>query len=125
MGGRDLGTYWLRVEFENGDGYFYKYETGACYTNGANSCSPLTAFRIPPTWENEEDMISTIEFSWNEGNYSCDCNRVNIFLQEAHQRDPINDDSGICSGVTLRLKRLTLIAPDNREIELHVDDYQV
>lgn len=109
--GKDLGTYHIRVELWDGRGWIAKWPTGARYTNGSGSCHPLTAFRIEPTWDSEDDMIGTMLFQFQENNWSCDCNRV-LDLARAEQReDP--DNGNVClGGPTLRIKRFTIIRPD-------------
>lgn len=105
---RDLGTYHVRVEYYGGDGYIMEYGTGARYIGGGRgSCVPLTAVRIPPTWESEQNLIECIRFQFGENNYSCDCNRK-LFLDHAHQREP----GDYPCGETVRIKKLSIIDPE-------------
>jgi len=107
---QDLGTYHLKVEFEDGRGYIQKFSTGMRFTHGRNNCHPLTARPIKPTWESEEDLLDTMKFMYLDGNYSCDCNKK-LFLADASQTD-VTD--GEC-GDEIRLKRLTVILPNGSE----------
>lgn len=111
----DLGTYFLRIELEGGDGFIQEIKTGWRYTDGSGSSSPLSAHRIPPTWKDEQDLIDTMLYLYLEGNYSCDCNKT-IFLQDAHQikRDSIMDASIKCGDI-MEIMRITLITPDQKE----------
>jgi hypothetical protein len=103
----DLGTYHFRVVFDNNDGFIQEVHTGSRYTYGRNNTHPLTAERIGPTWNSESEMFQTMLFSFQEGNYSCDCNRKS-FLDDAHQREDQNYDCGD----TLVIKEITAIRPD-------------
>lgn len=114
---RDLGTYHVRVEFEDGNGFLMDWKTGARYTGGADGCSPLNAARIGPTWESEDDLAGTIQYMFTDGNYSCDCNK-RLFLARAHQQDEPDD---LDCGDTLTINRLTLIRPDGSEREIEVE----
>jgi len=111
---RDLGTYWLRVEFLDGRGYLQKWETGRRYTKGTESLKPLDATVIEPIWGSEDDLFQTMIHSYMDGNYSCDCNKA-LFLARAYQQ---NGTLNIPCGATMELKRLTSIRPDGSEHEL-------
>lgn len=111
MKGKDLGTYHVKVEFENERGYIQEYSTGLRFTHGDDSVSPLTATMMVPIWESEEELIHCIVFSYTENNYSCDCNR-RLFIARAYQEDEPEDRG--CSE-DIKLKRLTLIRPDATE----------
>lgn len=108
--GKDLGTYHLKVEFENGDGYIQTWETGARYTLGTRDWQPLVSLRIEPTWTDEEDLFSTMEFIYTDGSYSCDCNKGDFLARSKQQSDP-----DLKCGNTLKLKRLTAIRPSGEE----------
>lgn len=108
---RDLGTYYIRVELQNGEGYIERINTCARYTSGRGDIHPLNARRINPTWEDEADLESTLVFSYTENNNSCDCNKL-LSLDRANQ---IDSEEDYPCGDTLVLRRLTLIRPDGSE----------
>lgn len=110
---KDLGTYYARIEFEGGDGFIYKWNTGSRYTKGSEGCSPLNADRINPTWKDEYDLAGTMLFMFTEGNYSCDCNKQD-FLDQAHQIERPDGFDSPC-GEKIKLQRLTMIRPDGSE----------
>jgi len=113
---KDLGTYHVRVEFEDGQGFIYKWGTGRRYMYGRGPCSPLGATTIKPGWVDEQDLFKSIVFIFTDGNYSCDCNK-RAFLARANQEDEPERDADIC-GDTILLKRLTAIRPDGSEVLL-------
>jgi hypothetical protein len=106
----DIGTYHVRVELEDGRGWIQRYNTGARYTHGRGLNSPLTASRMNPVWETEEDLIGTIVFHFIENNGSCDCNKKQC-LADAEQAEEWDDECGD----TMPVKRLTLIRPEGSE----------
>lgn len=110
--GKDIGTYHLRVEFENARGFYYAIKTGARYTGGTESVSPLNSQPIPATFDGEEELISAELYLWTEGNYSCDCN-LSRFIAEAYGRP--KPENPKC-GNTIKLKNLALIRPDASEL---------
>ena len=113
--GKDLGTYHVRVEFENARGYLEEWPTGNRLTDGRGAWHPLDANRITPTWDDEADMISTIIYGFLEDDFSCDCNRKQAIARAYNEEQP--EDDYPC-GVTIKLKRLVLIRPDWSEVEL-------
>lgn len=113
---KDLGTYYLRVEFEDGRGYIQSWQTGARYTNGAGEVSPLDAFRINPTWDDELDVFHMMQYAYEEGNYSCDCNRQLFWLRSQQRLDEAEED--MPCGDTIKLRMLTAIRPDGTELQL-------
>ena len=115
---KELGTYFVKMELVGGDGCFYRWETGARYTNGTESCSPLDADRMQCGYDNEQELFEGIEFMFTEGNYSCDCNR-RLFLARAHQQDDPGDGEDNPCGDTMILERLTAIRPDGSEVILY------
>lgn len=117
---RDLGTYYLRVEFTDGRGYISRWGTGARYTGGTPEVSPLEAGRIGCTWSDESDLFSTMKFQYLENNWSCDCNRLLDLARAYHQEEP--EDTGSCKGTSIFLKRLTAIRPDGSECLLWEGD---
>lgn len=110
MNGKDLGTYHLRVEFEDGLGYIEQWNTGMRFTHESNHVHPLTASVMVPPWGSEDELFSTMEFCYTEGNYSCDCNRKS-FLDQASR---IEDNDYEC-GHIIQLCKLTVIRPDGTE----------
>jgi hypothetical protein len=108
--GVDLGTYHVKVEFVNKPGFYMEFSTGCRYTHGTTGIHPLSAYKINPIYDNENDLIRNIVYMFTEGNYSCDCNLA-AFIAQAHQRD----DPNMPCGDTIELKRLTLIRPDGSE----------
>lgn len=115
MKGKDLGTYYLRVELMDGRGWIGTWGTSARYTHGTADVSPIDAQRIPPTWASETELFECMVYQYLEGNDSCDCNKV-LFLSSAYQQDiPKNTPCGD----TMKLKRLTAIRPDGSEYILY------
>lgn len=112
---KDLGTYHVRVELEDGRGWLQEWTTGWRYTNGYHGWFPLNGQPIGPTWEDDADVLHAIEYLFMEGNYSCDCNRA-LFLEYAQQKD--GEDVDHPCGDTIMLKRLTAIRPDRSEVVL-------
>lgn len=112
---KDLGTYYVRVVFEDGSGFIMAWETGARYSLGRECWHPLTAKRSEPLWESEDNLLRSIEFMFTAGNYSCDCN-LKDFIDNAHQ---IKVSGNEC-GNTMKIKTLTAIRPDGSECELSV-----
>lgn len=110
MNTKDLGTYYLKVMFEDGRGYIEKYNTGRRYYDGRNDCHPLDAKSIDPVWTCEEDLIHGMTFNYIEGNFSCDCNRK-MLLAHAAQKECEDDNCGH----DIKLKSLTIIRPDGSE----------
>ena len=108
---KDLGTYHLKVELEDGRGWIQQWNTGARYMKGSGSCHPLDADRISPTWRDEQELFESMCWMYLEGNYSCDCNK-RLFLARAHQQG--EPEKSPC-GDTMTLKRLTAIHPDGIE----------
>lgn len=108
--GRDLGTYYVRVEFMDGSGFFLKWETcGRWLPNHPwrADCTTLDSWWQPPAWESEDDLASTAVYMFLDGSYSCDCNR-RAFLAYAIDEDNPHAECGD----TLILKRLDLFRPD-------------
>lgn len=120
MAGKDLGTYHVRVEFVDGQGFLMEWNTSRRYMYGSGSCSPLDAKVIEPVWEDEHDLFESIVYMFTEGNYSCDCNR-RAFLARAYQQEEPEGDDDMC-GDTMLLKQLTAIRPDGTEEILWVRD---
>jgi len=114
MNTKDLGTYHVKVTFQDGRGYIYTWRTARRYTKGTANVSPLDAEIIPPPFENEQQVLEAILYNFTEGNYSCDCNRLN-FLEDAHQQSRTEDPA---CGNTIKLSSLLVITPDGREIKL-------
>ena len=110
--GKDLGTYWLRVEFEDRRGYIEKWETGRRFTNGTESWKPLEGALIEAPWADEQCIFSAMEYQYTDGNYSCDCNKSS-FLARAYQQE---EPADVPCGETMTLRRLTAIRPDGSEM---------
>ena len=118
MNPKDLGTYHVKVELINGDGFIMEYKTGMRFSHGSGGVHPLNATPIPPTWESEDHLISTTVFMFTEGNYACECN-LKAFLDRAHQRDEQDYECG-CGGVNpLGPLQMTLIRPDASELVIY------
>lgn len=109
--GKDIGTYWLRVEFEDGRGYLEKWETGRRYTHGEESWKPLEGSLIDAPWADEQEIFYAMEYQYIYGDCSCDCNK-SIFLAKAYQQD---EPEALPCGDTMTLRRLTAIRPDGGE----------
>ena len=122
--GKDLGTYHLRVELEDGRGWIERWDTGPRHDYGTQSLAGggqgmarLNATRKPPLWDEEEDLVETMLYAHTEGNSSCDCNKAR-FLARAYQQAEPEDPP---CGNTMRLKRLTVIRPDASEFVIRSD----
>jgi hypothetical protein len=113
--GKDLGTYHVEVNTSHG-GFIYRWNTNGRFTHGTVSVSPMNAAWIPPSWDDEEDLISTIIFMFTEGNYSCDCN-LQRFLDNSKG---ITDGDYEC-GDDIELISLTLIRPDGSKRVLELE----
>ena len=111
---KDLGTYYLRVEFKGGDGYIQRWDTAHRYTNGMGNEQPLDASYIPPTYESEQELFDNMEWMYLQGNYSCDCNKK-LFLATSRQEECLNDECGD----TMEIEKLTAIRPDRTEKVLY------
>ena len=109
---KDLGTYYVKVEFRNERGFYDRYQTGHRYTLGTEEQSPINADLIRPAWSSEDELIDSIVYMYTKGNYSCDCNR-SLFIARAYQEDEPNN---VNCGHTIELERLTLIRPDASEL---------
>lgn len=110
---RDLGTYFVRVEFEDGRGFFMEYKTGGRWIpphSWRDGCSTLDSCWHAPTWESEDDLASTIEYMFTDGNYSCDCNLTLFLARASGEEDPEDQENGC--GHTLKIKSLDLYGPD-------------
>lgn len=90
----------------NSAGYTYKGETSI--GNFSDEWGDLE-------YEDEDELVSVIEFSFTEGNYSCDCNR-RLFVLRAKGEDP--DVMSSECGDSIKLTKLTLIRPDKTEINI-------
>lgn len=84
---KDIGTYFLRVELENGEGWIETWNTGWRYTDGTAGVTKLDATPIPPTWDNERDLFEAMEYMLTEGNSSCDCNKRLSLARAKHEDD--------------------------------------
>lgn len=115
--GRDLGTYFVRIEFETGEGFIMRWNTSARFIGGGTGTeewSPLEAKRQEPLYESEEDLFRNIEFQFTDGNYSCDCN-LRSFLDRAYNRERDEEGPDYECGDTMKIKRITAIRPDGSE----------
>lgn len=112
---KDFGTYHLRIELENSQGWIEEWNTSWRYTHGSGSVTKLDASKIEPPWENEKDLFSTMKYMYLEGNFSCDCNK-SIFLAAAYQQ---GEPEEIVCGDTMPVKRLTAIRPDMTEVVIY------
>lgn len=111
---KDLGTYHVAVEFHNARGYIQEWTTSMRFPKSNDGFCPISQLENPilPPWEDEEDLINTIIFQYTENNYDCDCNRK-LFIARAYGEDELDEDCGL----SIQLKKLTLIRPDNsREV---------
>lgn len=104
--GKDLGSYFIKVELENERGFISKIDTGHGFTKGSFDCSPIDASPITPTWTNEEELIDSMLYMWLEGNSSCDCN-VRLMVSMAYQEEK----GSFCCGENLTIKKLPFIKP--------------
>jgi hypothetical protein len=116
--GKDLGTYHLRVEFDERRGYIQIWDTGARFTGGRDEVSPLNATALKPIYHDEKELFSCMVFSYTENNFSCDCNRQ-LFLDSAAQ---VKEDREHPCGNTIKLVRLTAIRPDLSEVVIYDKD---
>jgi hypothetical protein len=107
---KDLGTYHLKVEFDDGRGFIHAINTGKRFTRGTHDFSPLESVLIPPIWESEGDLANTLKFCYLEGEISDQERRLN-YMSGAYGE--------VCTG-ELRLCALTLIRPDGTEFSIWV-----
>ena len=112
MSGKDLGTYYVRVEFMDGRGFLAQWNTGQCFCKGNGYTHPLDAYRIAPPWKDEATLFRAIEFIYTDGNFSCDCNKALFLARAAQEEEP---EETKC-GDTMPLRRLTAIRPDGSEV---------
>lgn len=110
--GKDLGTYHVRVELEDGRGFIYEWATSRRYMRGNGGIYPLGADEIRPTWETEDEVLSGIQYMFFEGNYSCDCNKRLFLARAAHEDEPEDIDCGD----TLPIKSLVVTRPDGTTV---------
>ena len=116
--GIDLGTYHVRVELENGEGFIESWPTGGRFIGGgAYNILPLTATWEAPLYDDEQDLLSSIEFMFYDGNYACDCNKGLSIAQSKQLPDPC-----VPCGDTLKIKRLTIYRPDGSETLLNQEE---
>jgi hypothetical protein len=111
--GKDLGTYHVRVELADGRGFIMKWETSARYFGERGGLFKLDATPIPPSFNDEAEVLQAMTYQFTDGNYGCDCNLFS-FLSRTHD---LEDQDHEC-GDTLELKRLTAIRPDRSEVVL-------
>ena len=105
--GKDLGTYFVRATLYDGKGWIQRINTAYRFCYGTEEDSPLDASVIKPPWSSEDELISTMESMYSEGNYSCDCNR-SLFLARAYQQpEPIET---LCRE-TIRIKKFEILNP--------------
>ncbi len=116
----DMGTYHIKVEFENERGFICKIETGHRYSHGTARVSPIDATLIKPTYESEQDIIDGQVFMWTEGNFSCDCN-LRGFIADAYHYEQKDHECGD----ELIISRMTLIRPDATEQVIYVPEVLV
>ncbi len=115
---RDLGTYQVRVvlwgtdEQGNERGWIHEWDTAARYMHGRGSFYPLDASRIPPTWESEHELVSTITHMYRDGSYACDCNRRN-FLERVTDQEETRPSP---CGETIRIKTLEILDPAGKVV---------
>lgn len=89
-----------------------KWGTSARYTHGRGECHPLTAGRIRPTYEDEDDVLVNILYMFTEGDFSCDCNKA-LFLADALQEE--RPENYPC-GDSMKIKKMLVKCPDEREL---------
>jgi hypothetical protein len=109
---KDLGTYYLRVELSDGRGWIERWNTCARYTDGTFHVTHLTAQRISPLWDDEQEIFHGMMFKMLEN--SCDGDFEGK-LAAAQQEDA---PEHICSD-HLIVQRLTAIRPDGTEAVLY------
>jgi hypothetical protein len=113
--GKDLGTYHLRVELDDGRGWVEMWHTGYRYARGTPPYSELGAPLIPPIWDTESELFETMVWMFTDGDFSCDCNKRSSLAQAYQQPGP---DTVVC-GDTMPVKRLTAIRPDASKVVLY------
>lgn len=113
--GIDLGTYHVRVKFQDSSGFVMEWSTsGRFVPGGTGAWTPLASKWIAPLYDSEEDLIQGILFQFSENNYSCDCNRK-LFCAYANQLErPDHNDE--CTE-TLRIREFSIIRPDGTVID--------
>jgi len=113
---RDLGTYFVRVEFSDGTGFITDWHTSGRFVGGGTEhYYPLTATWQKPLYDDEEDLFNNIEFMFTDGNYSCDCN-LKSFLWRANC---FSEEPDFECGETMKIKKLTAIRPNGSEKVLY------
>ena len=113
--GKDLGTYFLEVLFENARGYIEEWNTGQRFSHGKAWASPVWATRCPPAWDSEADLIGTMIFKHTDN--ACDCNERQS-IAYAHQEEDWDDSCGD----ELILKKLTLIRPNGETVVIYPEE---
>lgn len=112
---RDLGTYHVCVRFSEGRGFIFRWNTGARYTDGTVHVSPLSASRIPPGYEGEEDLAGLVVYQFREGNYSCDCNLRDFLADAAQKPRPLTE----CGDELVdAMTSIDLIRPDGSKFRI-------
>lgn len=114
--GKDLGTYHLRVEFEDGTGFIEAWNTGCRYVGGGTAhVQRLDGKRVDPPYDNEADLFHAMCYQHTDGNFSCDCNK-RLLLARAYNQPELNDYP---CGDEIVTKRLTAIRPDGGEVVIY------
>lgn len=112
---KDIGTYWLRVEFDCGVGFLQEWGTGHRYMMGCGDFKPLGAQAISPAFTDEDHLFRAMVYQYTEGNYACDCNRISFLLRANQMEEP----DEIPCGNSMVLDRLTAIRPDLSEVTIY------
>lgn len=116
---KDLGTYYLRVELEDGRGWYDTWDTHGRWVDGRLGSAPLESKYIPPYYTSADDVERSMLWQYLEGNYSCDCNKT-LFYNRAYGIE--TDEEHVECSDNMILKRLTMIRPSGKEKVIYEND---
>lgn len=109
---KDLGTFYLKVELEDGRGWIDTWETGGRWYDMRHDHAKIDAGWIKPTYRTRQEVLDSMLWMYLNGNYNCDCNKT-LFYSRAY--DIEIDEENIGCGDTMVLKRLTAVLPGGKE----------
>jgi len=110
--GKDLGTYHVKVELEDGRGFIQSWRTGRRFAGGTESWSPIDAQPILPAFDSEEELIKSIVYYYTDGNGGSDGN-LSLFLGYAYPQEDIEE---LECGDTLRVQSMIVVRPSGEEV---------
>ena len=110
--GKDLGTYHFKVWYSNGKAHIFRVSAGRRYERGYGDDYPIDAKMIPPTWESEERLVSTIIFGLTDN--GCDCNK----LLNWERSQQMESDREYPCGDEWQVTKLVMVRPDGSEVDV-------